>query len=74
MQRQQQERSLQEDDDDEDEQNDLEDLDIDEEVALNTDTNIRVTRPSFSLSKENSLLDSDRIGNRTSAIRFKGLS
>lgn len=57
----------------------FEELDIDEEAALNTDANIRATRPSFSLVKENSSLlnmDSDSdpvpIGNRVPAIRFKG--
>ena len=61
---------------DEDDTVDLEDLDIDEEAALNTDANIRATRPSFSLSKDNSLLDSDSepVANRVSAIRFKGFS
>lgn len=57
----------------------FDELDIDEEAALNTDANIRATRPSFSLAKENSSLlnmDSDSdpvpIGNRVPAIRFKG--
>jgi len=62
---------MQEDDENDE---DIEDLDIDEEAALNTNANIRATRPSFSLSIENSLIDSDsdRVSNRVSAIRFKG--
>ena len=73
VQRQQHERSLQEDDEEEEDAV-VEELDIDEEAALNTNANIRATRPSFSLAKDNSLvdMDTDRMGNRISAIRFKG--
>ena len=83
--RQKKEGSQQQDDDDDDDNLngtiDVDELDIDEEAALNTDANIRVTRPSFSMAcrENNSLLgvgDSDSepvpVGNRVSAIRFKG--
>ena len=85
--RQKKEGSQQQDDDDDDNDDnlngtiDVDELDIDEEAALNTDANIRVTRPSFSMAcrENNSLLgvgDSDSepvpVGNRVSAIRFKG--
>ncbi|KAH9408177.1 Glutamate receptor ionotropic, NMDA 3A, partial [Tyrophagus putrescentiae] len=82
--RQKKEGSQQQDDDDDDDNLngtiDVDELDIDEEAALNTDANIRVTRPSFSMAcrENNSLLgvgDSDSepvpVGNRVSAIRFK---
>ena len=46
-------------------------LGLDEESINNTNAN-RDTRASFMLSKENSLIEQDRIGNRVSAIRFKG--
>ncbi|KAI2809655.1 Glutamate receptor ionotropic, NMDA 3A [Blomia tropicalis] len=69
VQRQQQERSLQEDDDDDDNEEMLK-LGLDEESINNTNAN-RATRASFMFSKENSLIEQDRIGNRVSAIRFK---
>nr|XP_046909158.1 glutamate receptor ionotropic, NMDA 2B-like isoform X1 [Dermatophagoides farinae] len=79
---QQTERSMQQDDDDhddhDDDDNDDDDDDdlsssdlIDEEAALNTNTNMRVTRPSFSLSKDELIEMEFNHQNRVSSIRFR---
>ncbi|XP_075679990.1 LOW QUALITY PROTEIN: uncharacterized protein LOC113796915 [Dermatophagoides pteronyssinus] len=80
---QQTERSMQKDDadvdiDDDDDDADgdddlLSDLMIDEEAALNTNVNMRVTRPSFSLSLLSTTTDNsiDMDQNRISSIRFR---
>lgn len=45
--------------------------DIDEEAALNTDANKRVTRPMF--THDESIIEMEIDSNRVSSIRFKGL-
>lgn len=76
--RQKQERiHEQAEDDDYDDENsenndELSAFEIDDEVAQNTESNIRMTRPSF--SHQLPPLDNSKQQNRTSAIRFrKGL-
>jgi len=72
VQRQQQERNQAEDEDDDDDDDDEENNDggyeIDEEVALNTESNIRLSRPSFSHQLP---VPDQNSKNRTSAIRFR---
>ncbi|XP_075590916.1 uncharacterized protein LOC124490664 [Dermatophagoides farinae] len=78
---QQTERSMQQDDDDHDDNDNADDDDddddlsssdlIDEEAALNTNTNMRVTRPSFSLSKDELIEMEFNHQNRVSSIRFR---
>ena len=66
---------IDDDDDDVDGDDDLlSDLMIDEEAALNTNVNMRVTRPSFSLSLLSTTTDNsiDMEQNRISSIRFRG--
>lgn len=49
-------------------------LDIDEEAAINTTANISATKPSYSFTMEDEMLEMEIYQNRVSAIRFRGKS